>query len=51
MRNLRERAQLTGGTFELAAGSPQGAVAQVSWVLSPDEAAASSTEIGGGTLT
>jgi signal transduction histidine kinase len=51
MRNLRERAQSSGGTFELVAGSPHGAVARIGWILSPGESAASSTELGGGIVT
>ncbi len=37
VRNLRERAELTGGHFELTSGSPNGAVARICWNLSPGE--------------
>jgi signal transduction histidine kinase len=36
-RNLRERAEMTGGTFELRSGEKRGAVAMVRWRLSPSE--------------
>jgi signal transduction histidine kinase len=36
-RNLRERAEMTGGTFELRSGSPRGVVASISWMLLPGE--------------
>ncbi len=38
MRNLRERADLTGGTFELKSGKPKGAVARICWSLAADAA-------------
>ncbi|MFZ2506944.1 MAG: histidine kinase [Steroidobacteraceae bacterium] len=37
MRNLRERADLTGGTFELKSGKPKGALARICWSLSAGE--------------
>ena len=51
MRNLRERAELTGGKFELNPGTSQGAVASVAWRLSRDEAAASASALNGGNIT
>ena len=48
MRNLRERAQSSGGTFELIAGSPHGAVARIGWILSPDEAPVPASVLNGG---
>lgn len=36
LRNLRERAELTGGTFELAPGSQGGTVARIAWPLQHD---------------
>ena len=48
MRNLRERAELTGGVFELRSGSPKGAVARICWDLQPGEAAAPESELNEG---
>ena len=51
MRNLRERAELTGGKFELIHGSPTGAVARICWMLSSEEAQASALGLNGGQVT
>lgn len=48
MRNLRERAQLSGGTFELADVPTGGAVARMDWVLAPGEAGPSPPGKDGG---
>jgi signal transduction histidine kinase len=48
MQNLRERAELTGGAFELGSGSPKGAVARICWQLQPGEAAAPESELNEG---
>ena len=51
MRNLRERAELTGGTFELKSGSPKGAVARICWSLSPGEGRGAGPDSNEGEVT
>lgn len=48
VRNLRERAELTGGHFELTSGSPQGAVGRICWNLALDEGAVPGPELTDG---
>jgi signal transduction histidine kinase len=40
IRNLRERAEITGGEFWLTAGRDGGTSARIAWVLGPDDLAA-----------
>jgi signal transduction histidine kinase len=40
IRNLRERAEMTGGQFSIASGAGRGTSVQIVWQLSADEPAA-----------